>query len=105
MDRHATLPLAPSDQIAIEHVLAPMLAHAQAHLKLFGSRARGDARRASDIDLALVGTRSFSPVELAIVRDALENSRIPFRVDLVDYSAAPAALRATIDREGIAWPV
>jgi predicted nucleotidyltransferase len=94
----------PLDRAAIEQIVAPLLARRGGKLKLFGSRARGDARRASDIDLALVGAQSFSPDELARARDALENSRIPFRVDLVDYSTASPTLRASIDREGIAWP-
>jgi len=74
-------------------------------LKLFGSRARGDARRASDIDLALVGKQPIAAADMAALREALEESPVPFRIDLVDYASAPAYLRAAIDREGIPWPV
>ena len=42
---------------------------------------------------------------MALLREALDESHIPFRVDLVDYASAPAHLRAAIDREGISWPV
>jgi predicted nucleotidyltransferase len=89
----------------IERILAPLRSGAGGRLVLFGSRARADARRASDIDLALTVPRALSPGELAAVREAFEESLIPFRVDLVDYMAVPETLRAAIDREGIAWPM
>ncbi len=82
-----------------------MLARRDARLKLFGSRARGDARRASDIDLALIAPQPIALADMALLREALDESHIPFRVDLVDYASAPARLRAAIDREGIPWPV
>ncbi len=39
-----------------------------------------------------------------MLREALEESAIPLRVDLVDYASASAGLRAVIDREAIPWP-
>lgn len=97
--------LNPSDRRLVEQIVFPVLARRKAGLKLFGSRARGDARRASDIDLALVAAQPIDPAELAGLREALEESAVPFRVDLVDYASAPDSLREAIDREGIAWHV
>ena len=94
----------PRDRQEIERILAPVLTHCRAKLRLFGSRARGDARRTSDIDLACNAERPISPAELSVAREALEESRIPFRIDLVDYGSAQPLLREAIDREGIAWP-
>jgi predicted nucleotidyltransferase len=94
----------PRDRQEIERILAPLLARWQAALRLFGSRARGDARRTSDIDLACSSERPISPAELSVAREALEESRIPFRIDLVDYCSAQPQLREAIDREGIVWP-
>ncbi len=97
--------LNPQDRSAIERILAPWLASEDAGLKLFGSRARGDARRVSDIDLALIASQPIALDDMAALREALEESPVPFRIDLVDYASAPAHLRAAIDREGIPWPV
>ncbi len=97
--------LSPQDRSAIERIVAPWLARESAGLKLFGSRARGDARRASDIDLALVAGQPVAAADMAALREALEESQVPFRIDLIDYASAPAHLRAAIDREGIPWPV
>lgn len=97
--------LNPLDRSAIERILSSVLSRGRFQLKLFGSRARGDARRTSDIDLALVGEQPVAVADMAALREALEESGVPFRVDLVDYASAPIQLRAAIDREGIAWPV
>jgi len=93
------------DRREIERILAPLLRKYAERLILFGSRARDDARRASDIDLAFSGPRPVPRDALALMREAFEESRIPFRVDLLDYATAPASLRAAIDKEGIAWPM
>jgi len=66
---------------------------------LFGSRARGDARDDSDVDLAF--EHESSPAEWAkFVNEARDQSRILLDLDLVDFSSAPAALRDRIEREG-----
>lgn len=105
MQQSAISLLNPRDRCAIEQIVASLLASRDARLKLFGSRARGDARRASDIDLALIAPQPIALADMALLREALDESHIPFRVDLVDYASAPAHLRAAIDREGIPWPV
>lgn len=105
MNQSAIALLNPQDRSAIERIIAPWLARQDARLKLFGSRARGDARRVSDIDLALVSGQPIAVADMAALREALEESLIPFRIDLVDYASAPTHLRAAIDREGIPWPV
>ena len=105
MKQSAIAHLNPQDRSVIERIVAPWLAREGAILKLFGSRARSDARRVSDIDLALVAKQPIAAADMAALREALEESQVPFRIDLVDYASAPTRLRAAIDREGIPWPV
>lgn len=105
MNKHLAIPLDSRDRSAIEGLLSPWLKKSHARLLLFGSRARGEAGRSSDIDLALAAGAPIPPEEMAVLRESLEESRVPFRIDLVDCSTAPAALRQAIEREGIPWPV
>jgi len=59
---------------------------------LFGSFAHGRATAASDIDLAVLGSRPFDPVatfELGLALDALAR----LDVDLVDVRSAPVVLK------------
>lgn len=105
MTLSSAIPLDERDRSAIEQAVGRLLSPSKVTLKLFGSRARGDYRCTSDIDLAIVANRRIAPAELAQLRDAFEESQIPFSIDLVDYASVPASLRLAIDREGIAWPV
>lgn len=66
-------------------------------VKLFGSRARGDYRSASDIDLAFSGVAGIQSRLAA----AFEESCLPYTFDLVDYDRqSNPALKRAIDAEG-----
>lgn len=67
---------------------------------LFGSRARGDARVASDVDLAF--EHDSTEAEWAEFVNRMGDEAPTLRpVDLVDLRRAPASLRERILREGI----
>ena len=69
---------------------------------LFGSRAKGNYKKGSDIDLAIKGKES-SP-ELAIDIESFINEEIPvpYTVDIVDYnSLQKKELKDHIDRVGV----
>jgi len=68
---------------------------------LFGSRARGDASEYSDIDIAIKGRGSLK-IALSEARFTIEESQIPYKVDLVDLKTAPY-LETIIQKEGIVW--
>ena len=51
---------------------------------LFGSRAREDARVSSDIDLALDVGEKIDFHVLCRIKDDLEDSTIPFFIDVID---------------------
>ncbi len=67
---------------------------------LFGSRARGDESMHSDIDIAIEGDALGS--RLSQARFALEESLVPYKIDLVDLSTA-SYLKGIIQKEGIVW--
>lgn len=46
----------------------------------FGSRVKGSARASSDLDLVFF-TEDFDKPRLAVLREALEESQLPFAVD------------------------
>lgn len=72
-------------------------------LYLFGSRARGDAKEASDIDLALDPKGELPLGVLAHLDEQFEESTVPVRVDVVDLRSAGEPLRTKALREGIRW--
>ena len=75
----------------------------QAVVYLFGSWATGRRHGASDIDIAIEAAEPLAPGLLARLREALEESTIPYRVDVVDLVDADPAFRERVRREGVAW--
>ena len=66
-------------------------------VKLFGSRARGDYRETSDVDLAIGCERDLR----GVLKGAFEQSRLPYTFDIVLYDdLAHGKLRERIDAEG-----
>ena len=66
---------------------------------IFGSRARGDYREYSDIDIAIKG--ELTKLEIALIREHLEESKIPYVTDVVEYSKiVDKKFKEEIDKEG-----
>jgi predicted nucleotidyltransferase len=65
----------------------------------FGSRATGRrVKRFSDLDLLIEG-ESLSFREAALLERELDESRLPFKVDIVDSSSITPEFRARIEPE------
>ena len=94
---------ADDDIEAAMRIAAHALGTQPAQLFLFGSRARGDAARASDIDIAILPDAPLEPGTLARIRDALEESTIPYEVEVVDLSSVDESFRRKVLAEAIAW--
>ncbi|NBC27756.1 MAG: nucleotidyltransferase domain-containing protein [Bacteroidetes bacterium] len=52
---------------------------------LFGSRAKGNHRLGSDVDLAIMNN-GVSDKIIAKLRDQFKESTLPYRIDLVDFN-------------------
>ncbi|HEY0526385.1 MAG TPA: nucleotidyltransferase domain-containing protein [Stellaceae bacterium] len=69
---------------------------------LFGSCATGEAVRSSDIDVAILPRDADFPNGFfADLREAFEESTIPYNVDLVDLRSADPDFRRRIEKEGV----
>ena len=65
----------------------------------FGSRATGKrVKRYSDLDLLIDG-EDFSFREAALLEEAMDESRLPFKVDVVQAATLTPEFRARIERD------
>lgn len=53
---------------------------------LFGSMARGDARRGSDVDIAVIPREHWNRSALIHLRADIEELNVPFKVEIIDFS-------------------
>jgi len=97
----------PVDRWALEEarrIVLAVVGDQPVAVYLFGSRARGRARRFADIDVALDGHESAVPATLlADLMERLEESTIPYRVDLIDLADLPAPEAERVRTQGVAW--
>ena len=75
-----------------------------ATVKVFGSRATGQARPYSDLDLLLLNPARLTWQQRADLRDAFEASDLPFRVDLVDAAGLAPGMAQRVLAEALALP-
>ena len=67
-----------------------------ARVYVFGSRVCGGARRYSDLDLALDWVRPLGLDVVGEIAEALSESDIPYKVDVVDLATVTPEFRARI---------
>jgi len=69
----------------------------------FGSRARGKAKPYSDLDLAIIGEAPLSLDVSANLAEALSESDLPYKVDIVDWATIDDSFREIIRRATRSW--
>ncbi len=85
--------LAPNDWQIIENVLLKPLKREHCDLWVFGSRAKGNFRSFSDLDILY---QEHNPLPLGLIAEIkmnLEDSDLPIKVDLVSLNDLSAAYR------------
>jgi predicted nucleotidyltransferase len=89
----------------VKEVVLKQLAGKPVKVYLFSSWARGEQKRTSDIDISMDWKVSATTLqrELATIRDALEESTVPYKVDLLNMNEADAIIVSKILREGEIW--
>lgn len=69
-------------------------------VRAFGSRVRGAPKPASDLDLCIMGDRHVPAVLMERLRTAFSESRLPMKVDLVQWAGLKNGFRGMIETAG-----
>ncbi len=65
----------------------------------FGSRVRGHARQASDLDLVIMNTEKINRAVLLDVKEAFDESLLDIKMDILLWYDAPAYLQESIQNK------
>ncbi len=70
--------------------------------KIFGSRARGDYRKASDIDIALFGDNLTFSINTKIFYE-IDDLYLPYKIDLINFNSIGSEnkIKDIILKEGV----
>ena len=77
----------------IKKIIFQFLTPNECQLFIFGSRATGKAGKFSDYDIGILGKKPLSLGTLALIKEALEDSDLPVRVDVVDFSSVSSEFK------------
>jgi type I restriction enzyme S subunit len=69
----------------------------ECEVRAFGSRFKWTAKQASDLDLAVVGTKRLPTKKIMRLKEAFEESILPMRVDVLDWHAITPEFQRVID--------
>jgi predicted nucleotidyltransferase len=70
----------------------------QCEVRAFGSRVNGTTEGYSDLDLAVAGPGKLSDDVLRGLKEAFEESDLPFRVDVLDWHAISREFQKVIEK-------
>lgn len=99
----SNLPATSLDKPALAQIiaiLAQIFSDESCAVYLFGSRATHRATATSDFDLAVLAAQDVS-YKLSLAREKLEQSNIPFKIELVDLRVTSAAFSRQVQTEGV----
>lgn len=72
----------------------------EAEIIVFGSRINGTAKPWSDLDLAIKAKSALGWKLLEEIKEAFQESELPFRVDVLDWNDITDAFRRAIKESG-----
>jgi len=87
----------------LNHIINKTLADLPVNVFPFGSWARQEEKRTSDIDIALQPKEDIPKEKWVELRERIEESTLPYIVDLVDLSKANFVFTEKVMKEWIQW--
>ena len=71
----------------------------ECEVRVFGSRVTGTAKSYSDLDLAIVGQSALDGDRFRHLKEAFEESNLPFRVDVLDWHQISESFNKVIEEK------
>ena len=87
----------------VKKIILQQLGDENVKIILFGSAARGDYHRYSDIDVAILPKNSYDKKKFILLKEQLEDLNIPYSVELVDLSNVSKKFKDKVFKEGEIW--
>jgi len=87
--------VSPGQMETIKRILAEYVGDCE--VRAFGSRVDGSAKDYSDLDVAVVAPNKIKRRTKMLLKEAFEESDLPFRVDVIDYNGVSDKFRAIIN--------
>ena len=85
----------------VKSIIKDVFKNESVRVILFGSRARGDYLQTSGIDVGILPGEEMNKGKIALLRERIENSNIPYKIDVVDLSQTSKEFTDRVLEEGL----
>ena len=99
MSEQPRIDLSPEQWLIVRDILRQQVPDCE--VWAFGSRVAKAAKRFSDLDIVVKGTVSPGLSRLVELKEALTESALPFKVDVVEWTSTEASFRRIIDQQKV----
>ena len=72
--------------LQLKEMVLDELKDKQVKIFLFGSRARSDNYKASDVDIGVIPYDKLDSINLSLLKERIHNSNIPYKVEIVNFN-------------------
>ena len=83
----------------VRHILTEYVPDSE--VRAFGSRVDGKMKSYSDLDLAIIGTHPIDGDVMRLLREAFQESDLPFRIDVLDWNAISDSFKRVIEKKNV----
>lgn len=73
-------------------------------VEVFGSRVQGRTKKASDLDLVIMGDNPLDIRTFGNLQEAFSESDLPMKVDIVEWARTSASFRKIIEEQKVKFP-
>ncbi|GAE94607.1 nucleotidyltransferase [Gracilibacillus boraciitolerans JCM 21714] len=103
--QQSNLPSSDRDEVLtyLRHIITDQLKGKTCNVYLFGSWTRNEEKRTSDIDIAIESKKQLSEQCWLELSERIEESYLPYRVDIVNLSNASQVIQEKVKKEGVIW--
>ncbi len=75
----------------------------QMKIFVFGSRAKGNYRPGSDVDIGFIPQGRLNAGKISFLKEKIEDSNIPYKVDIVNFNEVSDEFRRQAMKNTIIW--
>ncbi|HHT9139050.1 MAG TPA: nucleotidyltransferase family protein [Candidatus Wunengus sp. YC60] len=88
---------------AVKEVVITFLKDEKVKIVLFGSRARGNNQRCSDVDIGIIPAGKFHEERITLLKEKIENINIPYKVEIVNLSEVSEEFKREAMKDAVVW--
>lgn len=79
-----------------------ILKHFAGNVKIFIFGSSVESKKFSDVDVGIIG-KGVDKSKLSLIREELENSLIPYEIDLIDFNEVDEKFKEKVFKGKIVW--